>query len=84
MRIAIVKYNAGNVESVRNALNRLGVESFLSDDADELRRAEKVIFPGVGEASSAMNYLRERGLDKVIKSLKQPVLGLCLGMQLLC
>jgi imidazole glycerol-phosphate synthase subunit HisH len=84
MRIAIVKYNAGNVESVRNALNRLGVESFLSDDADELRRAEKVIFPGVGEASSAMNYLRERGLDKVIKSLKQPVLGVCLGMQLLC
>jgi glutamine amidotransferase len=84
MRVAIVKYNAGNVESVKNALNRLGVESFLTDDAEKLRQAEKVIFPGVGEASSAMDYLRARKLDEVIKSLTQPVLGVCLGMQLLC
>src|SRR5687767_5980014 len=84
MKIAIVKYNAGNVESVKNALNRLGVEPLLTDDAEELRQAERVIFPGVGEASSAMKYLRERRLDEVIKSLKQPVFGVCLGMQLLC
>lgn len=84
MKIAIVKYNAGNVESVRNALNRLGVEPILTDDAEVLKAADKVIFPGVGEASSAMNYLRERNLDATIKSLRQPVLGICLGMQLLC
>lgn len=84
MKVSIVKYNAGNVESVKNALNRLGVEPILTDDAEELKRADKVIFPGVGEASSAMNYLRQRNLDKVIKSLTQPVLGVCLGMQLLC
>jgi glutamine amidotransferase len=84
MKVAIVKYNAGNVESVKNALNRLGVEPLLTDDAEELKQAEKVIFPGVGEASSAMRYLRERNLDNVIKTLKQPVLGVCLGMQLLC
>lgn len=84
MKIAIVKYNAGNVESVKNALNRLGVEPVLTDDAEALRSADKVIFPGVGEASSAMNYLREKNLDAVIKSLRQPVLGVCLGMQLLC
>lgn len=83
MRIAIVKYNAGNVESVKNALNRLGVEPVLTDQAEELRQAEKVIFPGVGEASSAMSYLREKNLDETIKNLKQPVLGVCLGMQLL-
>ena len=83
MRIAIVKYNAGNVESVKNALYRLGAEPILSDDAEELRQAERVIFPGVGEASSAMNYLREKNLDKTIKNLTQPVLGVCLGMQLL-
>ncbi len=84
MQIAIVKYNAGNVESVKNALNRLGVEPILTDDAAELKAADKVIFPGVGEASTAMNYLREKNLDEAIKSLRQPVLGICLGMQLLC
>ena len=84
MQIAIVKYNAGNVESVKNALNRLGIEPVLTDDAEILKSADKVIFPGVGEASSAMNYLRERNLDAVVKSLRQPVLGICLGMQLLC
>ena len=84
MKVAIVKYNAGNVESVKNALNRLGVEPILTDDPHELKNADKVIFPGVGEASSAMNYLRERNLDETIKSLGQPVLGICLGMQLLC
>lgn len=84
MKVAIVKYNAGNVESVKNALNRLGIEPILTDDATELKTADKVIFPGVGEASSAMNYLRERNLDEAIKSLRQPILGICLGMQLLC
>jgi glutamine amidotransferase len=84
MKVAIVKYNAGNVESVKNALNRLGIEPLLTDDPEELKQAEKVIFPGVGEASSAMKYLRERHLYAAIKSLKQPVLGVCLGMQLLC
>ncbi len=84
MKIAIVKYNAGNIASVQNALGPLGVDSVVSDDADVLRRADKVIFPGVGEASTAMRYLRERNLDDVITSLTQPVLGICLGMQLLC
>ena len=84
MKIAIVKYNAGNVESVKNALNRLGIEPILTDDVEILRSADKVIFPGVGEASTAMNYLREKQLDTVITSLEQPVLGVCLGMQLLC
>lgn len=84
MRLAIVKYNAGNVESVKNALRRLGVEPVLTDDAEILSSADKVLFPGVGEASSAMRFLRERNLDSVIKNLTQPVLGICLGMQLLC
>ena len=84
MNVAIVKYNAGNTASVANALNRLGVEPVISDDAEVLRNADKVIFPGVGEASTAMAYLRERGLDAVIRSLRKPVLGVCLGMQLLC
>ena len=84
MNVAIVKYNAGNVESVKNALKRLGVEPVLTDDAEDLKAADKIIFPGVGEASTAMTYLREKNLDKVIKSLTQPVLGICLGMQLLC
>ena len=84
MNVAIVKYNAGNVESVKNALVRLGIEPVLTDDAEDLRSSDKVIFPGVGEASSAMNYLRAKNLDAVIKSLRQPVLGICLGMQLLC
>jgi len=82
--IAILKYNAGNIKSVQNALNRLGFDSIITDDPTELLNAEKVIFPGVGEASSAMQYLKERGLDKIIISLKQPVLGICLGLQLMC
>ena len=82
MKIAIVKYNAGNIESVKNALNRLNVEPILTDDAETLKSADKIIFPGVGEASSAMKYLREKNLDAVLKSLTQPVLGICLGMQL--
>ncbi len=84
MKVVVVKYNAGNIESVKNALKRLGVEPILSDDAETISTADKVIFPGVGEASSAMRYLRERNLDRVIKQLKQPLLGICLGMQLLC
>ncbi len=84
MRVAIVKYNAGNTASVMNALKRLGVEPIVSDDAQDLRNADKVIFPGVGEASTAMRYLQERNLDTVIRSLTQPVLGICLGMHLLC
>ena len=82
--IAILKYNAGNIKSVQNALTRLGFESIITDNPAELINAEKVIFPGVGEASSAMRYLKERGLDKTIISLKQPVLGICLGLQLMC
>lgn len=82
--IAIVKYNAGNTCSVQNALLRLGYEAVITDDENLLRNADKVIFPGVGEASTAMSYLRERGLDQVIISLKQPVLGICLGLQLMC
>ena len=84
MKVAIVKYNAGNVRSVENALNRLGVNPELTDDPETLLATDKVIFPGVGEASTAMAYLRERNLDSVIRSLIQPVLGICLGMQLLC
>ncbi|MFN6965049.1 MAG: imidazole glycerol phosphate synthase subunit HisH [Pyrinomonadaceae bacterium] len=84
MTVAILKYNAGNIASVQNALSRLGADSIVTHDAIELRAADKVIFPGVGEASTAMQYLRERGLDDVIRSLTQPVLGVCLGMQLLC
>ena len=82
--IAIIKYNAGNIMSVRNALARLGYDSIITDNKDELAGADKVIFPGVGEAGSAMAHLRERGLDKTIISLKQPILGICLGLQLLC
>ena len=82
--IAIIRYNAGNIKSVQNALTRLGFESIITDDPRELNNADKVIFPGVGEASSAMQYLRERGLDNTIRSLKQPVLGICLGLQLMC
>jgi len=84
VRVAIVKYNAGNTVSVINALHRLGVEAGVTDSPAELRAAERVIFPGVGEASTAMAYLRERGLDEVIRSLTQPVLGICLGMHLMC
>ena len=82
--IAILKYNAGNISSVENALNRLGYDCLLTNDARELEAAEKVIFPGVGEASSAMSYLKEINLDKIIQNLQQPVLGICLGMQLMC
>ncbi len=82
--IAIVKYNAGNITSVKNAIERLGFSAVVTDDENLLKSAEKVIFPGVGEASSAMKYLKEKGLDEVIKNLKQPVLGICLGQQLMC
>ena len=82
--IAIIKYNAGNIRSVQNAMSRLGFESIITDDADEIRKAARVIFPGVGEAGSAMKYLKDRELDKLIISLTQPVLGICLGLQLLC
>jgi len=82
--IAILKYNAGNVASVENAINRLGFQTVVTDDVSTLKAADKVIFPGVGEASSAMNYLTEKGLVEVIRLLTQPVLGICLGMQLLC
>ncbi len=84
MKVAIVKYNAGNIYSVVHALKRLGVEPILTDDASELRSADKVLFPGQGEASQAMGYLRAHGLDNVIRSLTQPVLGICIGQQLLC
>ena len=82
--IAIIQYNAGNITSVQNALERLGYSSVVTDDPKLIQQAEKVIFPGVGEASSAMQYLRAKGLDEIIKNLKQPVLGICLGQQLLC
>lgn len=84
MKVVIVKYNAGNIRSVLFALERIGVTALVTDDHEEIRSADRVIFPGVGEASSAMNYLKEKGLDKLICSLKQPVLGICLGMQLMC
>ena len=84
MNIAIIKYNAGNIESVNNALNRLGVEGEITADHDKIRKADKVIFPGVGEASTTMAYLHERGLDKLIAGLTMPVLGICLGQQLMC
>ena len=84
MKIAIIKYNAGNIRSVLYALERIGHSAIVTDDAIEIRNADKVIFPGVGEASTAMNYLKERNLDKLIYSLTQPVLGICLGMQLMC
>jgi len=84
MQVAVVKYNAGNIYSVLSALRRLGVEPLLTDDPVELRRADRVVFPGQGEARGAMEYLRARGLDEVIRSLTQPVLGICIGQQLLC
>lgn len=82
--IAILKYNAGNTASVENAIRQLGYEVIITDDVNVLQTVDKVIFPGVGQASSAMDYLKEKKLDEVIKSLIQPVLGICLGMQLLC
>ena len=84
MTVAVVKYNAGNIYSVLSVLQRLGVEPVLTDDPKILHQADKVIFPGQGEASNAMQYLRERGLDEVIRSLTQPVLGICIGQQLMC
>lgn len=84
MSVVIVNYNAGNVQSVTYALQRLGVEPLLSDDPEVIGSAERVIFPGVGEASTAMNFLKAKGLDQVIKDLKQPVFGVCLGLQLMC
>jgi glutamine amidotransferase len=82
--LVIIKYNAGNIQSVLYALERIGVQATVTDDVQQIQSADKVIFPGVGEASTAMNYLKERGLDEVIKNLTQPVLGICLGMQLMC
>ena len=84
MQVAVVKYNAGNIYSVLSALKRLGVEPLLTDDPEELRSADRVLFPGQGEARGAMEYLRARGLDEVIRSLTQPVLGICIGQQLMC
>lgn len=84
MKIAIIKYNAGNIMSVENAINRLGYKCIVTDNPEQIKIADKVIFPGVGEASYAMHYLKEKKLDQVIKLLKQPVLGICLGQQLMC
>jgi imidazole glycerol-phosphate synthase subunit HisH len=82
--IAIIQYNAGNTQSVIYALERLGIQPILTDNPELLQKADKVIFPGQGEASTAMDYLRAKGLDKVIQNLKQPFLGICIGMQLMC
>jgi imidazole glycerol-phosphate synthase subunit HisH len=82
--IAVLKYNAGNIKSVENALERIGRKCVVTDDPELLQQAEKVIIPGVGHAGSAMSYLKEKGLDQVIKNLKQPLLGICLGLQLMC
>jgi imidazole glycerol-phosphate synthase subunit HisH len=84
MKIVIIDYGAGNIQSIQYALQRLGYKGVLSNDIEEIQKADKIIFPGVGEASSAMKKLRESGLDKIIPKLKQPVLGICLGMQLMC
>ena len=84
MKTVIIKYNAGNIQSVLYALERIGVSAMVTDAIEEIQTADKVIFPGVGEASTAMQYLRERKLDELIISLPQPVLGICLGMQLMC
>lgn len=84
MSITIIKYNAGNIFSVESALKRLGVDALITADPEVIRKADKVIFPGVGEASSTMHHLRKLGLDRLIPALKQPVLGICLGMQLMC
>lgn len=84
MKVAIIKYNAGNIMSVDYALQRLGISALVTDNPDEIRSADKVIFPGVGEASTTMQYLRNQKLDLLISQLKQPVLGICLGLQLMC
>jgi len=84
MNVTIIKYNAGNIQSVLFALERIGIAATVTDNAELLQSSDKVIFPGVGEASTAMRYLKDRKLDELIVSLKQPVLGICLGMQLMC
>jgi glutamine amidotransferase len=84
MKLAIIKYNAGNIQSVSFALERLGVDFTITDNAEEIMKADKVLFPGVGEASTTMRYLRDKKLDQLVPALKQPVLGICLGMQLMC
>lgn len=84
MKVAIIKYNAGNIYSVYCCVSRLGADAVITDDVEEIRSADKVIFPGVGEARAAMEYLNEKGLSDVIRELKQPVLGICIGMQLMC
>ncbi len=84
MKVAIIKYNAGNIRSVYFALERLGIEATITDDQEQIRASEKVIFPGVGEASTTMKYLKERKLDILLRELTQPVLGICLGLQLMC
>lgn len=84
MKVAVIKYNAGNIRSVDYALKRIGVEAVITADKDELRAADKVIFPGVGEAETTMNFLRAAGMDTLLKELRQPVFGICLGMQLMC
>lgn len=84
MKVAILKYNGGNIQSVIFALNRLGIDPILTDNEEEIRAADKVIFPGVGEASSCMNSFKASGLDKILPTLKQPVLGICVGLQLMC
>jgi glutamine amidotransferase len=84
MKISVIRYNAGNIQSVSFALERLKIDFEITDDVEKIQSADKVIFPGVGEASTTMKYLRDRKLDEVVKSLKQPVLGICLGMQLMC
>jgi imidazole glycerol-phosphate synthase subunit HisH len=84
MKVAIIKYNSGNIQSVIYALEKLGVETVYTDDPQAIQNSDKVVFPGQGEASSAMKYLQNKGLDKVIKDLTQPVLGICLGQQLFC
>jgi len=84
VKVAILKYSAGNIRSVLNAMHRLNVKPIVTNDPKEIKQADKLIFPGVGEASSAMRYLKERKLDELILSLKQPVLGICLGLQLMC
>ncbi|MCU0430810.1 MAG: imidazole glycerol phosphate synthase subunit HisH [Cytophagaceae bacterium] len=84
MKIGIVRYNAGNTQSVIYALNRLGIEPLVTDVPEELNACDKIIFPGVGEASTAMQYLKERKLDELLRNLQQPILGICLGLQLMC
>lgn len=84
MKVSIIKYNAGNIFSVINAVKRLGIEPLWTDDPKEIASSDRIIFPGQGEASNAMNYLREHNLDTLIADLKQPVLGICIGQQLLC